>query len=124
MICRSGCGRTFVDVDHNLNTAINKIREALNDSSERPQFVETLPRRGYRFIASVESVQPAAPNGTATMSGIAADAGIAAAASASAASVKEITSLPATVETAVPATAPRFPTWARVAGWWAIAVAA
>ncbi len=50
---------TFVDVDHNLNTAINKIREALNDSSERPQFVETLPRRGYRFIASVESVQPA-----------------------------------------------------------------
>src|SRR5438128_9557682 len=45
---------TFVDVDHNLNTAINKIREALGDSSENPRFVETLPRRGYRFIASVE----------------------------------------------------------------------
>src|SRR5262245_59730421 len=40
---------TFVDVDHNLNTAINKIREALGDSSENPRFVETLPRRGYRF---------------------------------------------------------------------------
>jgi Tol biopolymer transport system component/DNA-binding winged helix-turn-helix (wHTH) protein len=45
---------TFVDVDHNLNTAINKIREALGDSSENPRFVETLPRRGYRFIAHVE----------------------------------------------------------------------
>jgi DNA-binding winged helix-turn-helix (wHTH) protein/Tol biopolymer transport system component len=45
---------TFVDVDHNLNTAINKIREALGDSAEEPKFVETLPRRGYRFIAPVE----------------------------------------------------------------------
>jgi len=44
---------TFVDVDHNLNTAINKIREALGDSSENPRFIETLPRRGYRFIAPV-----------------------------------------------------------------------
>lgn len=38
---------TFVDVDHNLNTAINKIREVLGDSAESPRFVETLPRRGY-----------------------------------------------------------------------------
>jgi Tol biopolymer transport system component/DNA-binding winged helix-turn-helix (wHTH) protein len=45
---------TFVDVDHNLNTAINKIREVLGDSAESPRFVETLPRRGYRFIATVE----------------------------------------------------------------------
>src|SRR4029077_7688909 len=45
---------TFVDVDHNLNTAINKIREVLGDSAENPRFVETLPRRGYRFIAPVE----------------------------------------------------------------------
>jgi len=37
---------TFVDVDHNLNTAINKIREVLGDSAESPRFVETLPRRG------------------------------------------------------------------------------
>jgi DNA-binding winged helix-turn-helix (wHTH) protein len=44
---------TFVDVDHNLNTAINKIREVLGDSAESPRFVETLPRRGYRFIAPV-----------------------------------------------------------------------
>jgi Tol biopolymer transport system component/DNA-binding winged helix-turn-helix (wHTH) protein len=45
---------TFVDVDHNLNTAINKIREALGDSAESPRFVETLPRRGYRFIGELE----------------------------------------------------------------------
>jgi Tol biopolymer transport system component/DNA-binding winged helix-turn-helix (wHTH) protein len=45
---------TFVDVDHNLNTAINKIREALGDSSDNPRFVETLPRRGYRFIGPVD----------------------------------------------------------------------
>ena len=44
---------TFVDIDHNLNTAINKIREALDDSAESPRFVETLPRRGYRFIAPI-----------------------------------------------------------------------
>jgi DNA-binding winged helix-turn-helix (wHTH) protein len=44
---------TFVDVDHNLKTAINKIREVLGDSAENPRFVETLPRRGYRFIAPI-----------------------------------------------------------------------
>src|SRR6516165_9675560 len=44
---------TFVDVDHNLNTAINKIRDVLGDSAENPRFVETLARRGYRFIAPV-----------------------------------------------------------------------
>src|SRR6201984_3131338 len=42
---------TFVDVDHNLNTALNKIREILCDSAENPRFVETLSRRGYRFVA-------------------------------------------------------------------------
>src|SRR6266702_7240402 len=53
---------TFVDVDHNLNTAINKIREALGDSAESPRYVETLPRRGYRFIGELEaSVQPIVP---------------------------------------------------------------
>jgi DNA-binding winged helix-turn-helix (wHTH) protein/Tol biopolymer transport system component len=45
---------TFVDVERNLNTAINKIREVLGDSAESPRFLETLPRRGYRFIAPVE----------------------------------------------------------------------
>ena len=52
---------TFVDVDHNLNTAINKIREALGDSSENPRFVETLPRRGYRFIGPITVNGTAAP---------------------------------------------------------------
>ncbi len=53
---------TFVDVDHNLNTAINKIREVLGDSAESPRFVETLPRRGYRFIGELEPpVQPVIP---------------------------------------------------------------
>jgi Tol biopolymer transport system component/DNA-binding winged helix-turn-helix (wHTH) protein len=49
---------TFVDVDHNLNTAINKIREALGDSAESPRFVETLPRRGYRFIGELKPPVP------------------------------------------------------------------
>jgi DNA-binding winged helix-turn-helix (wHTH) protein/Tol biopolymer transport system component len=46
---------TFVDVERNLNTAINKIREVLGDSAESPRFIETLSRRGYRFIAPVET---------------------------------------------------------------------
>ena len=44
---------TFVDFDHSLGTAINKIREVLNDSAAEPRFIETLPRRGYRFLAPV-----------------------------------------------------------------------
>ena len=44
---------TFVDFDHGLNKAINKIREALGDSAESPRFVETVARRGYRFLAEV-----------------------------------------------------------------------
>jgi DNA-binding winged helix-turn-helix (wHTH) protein len=47
---------TFVDFDNGLNTAINKIREALGDSAESPRLVETLPRRGYRFIAPVQAL--------------------------------------------------------------------
>src|SRR6266481_4564014 len=46
---------TFVDFDNSLNTAINKLREALADSADNPRFIETLPRRGYRFIAPVSS---------------------------------------------------------------------
>lgn len=48
---------TFVDFDHSLNTAINKLREALGDSASSPRFVETVARRGYRFLAPVEQVQ-------------------------------------------------------------------
>src|SRR5580704_14860611 len=44
---------TFVDFDNSLNTAINKLRDALGDSADSPRFIETLPRRGYRFIAPV-----------------------------------------------------------------------
>ncbi len=63
---------TFVDFDHGLNNAVNRLREALCDSAESPRYIETLPRRGYRFIAAVEVValppppQPipqASPNG-------------------------------------------------------------
>ena len=48
---------TFVDFDHSLHNAIGRIREALGDSAEMPRYIETLPRRGYRFIAPVQEVQ-------------------------------------------------------------------
>src|SRR5579864_1844219 len=44
---------TFVDFEHGLNTAVNKVREALRDSASDPRFIETLPRRGYRFIGQI-----------------------------------------------------------------------
>jgi len=44
---------TFVDFDHSLNTAVNKLREVLGDSASSPRFIETLARRGYRFVADV-----------------------------------------------------------------------
>jgi Tol biopolymer transport system component/DNA-binding winged helix-turn-helix (wHTH) protein len=53
---------TFVDFDHALNTAITKIRLALGDQADNPRFVETLPRRGYRFIAPIE--KPSSPTST------------------------------------------------------------
>jgi DNA-binding winged helix-turn-helix (wHTH) protein/TolB-like protein len=49
---------TFVDFEHGLNTAIKKLRQALGDSADQPRFVETLARRGYRFIAPVTSAEP------------------------------------------------------------------
>jgi TolB-like protein/DNA-binding winged helix-turn-helix (wHTH) protein/Tfp pilus assembly protein PilF len=54
---------TFVDFDHGLNKAINKIREALNDSAESPRFVETVARRGYRFLAEVKVADAATARG-------------------------------------------------------------
>ncbi len=48
----------FVDFDNNLNTAVARLREALGDSAENPRYVETLPRRGYRFIYSVSTREP------------------------------------------------------------------
>jgi TolB-like protein/DNA-binding winged helix-turn-helix (wHTH) protein len=50
---------TFVDFDHGLNKAINKIRDALSDSPESPRFVETVARRGYRFLAEVKVIDAA-----------------------------------------------------------------
>src|SRR5579864_561783 len=44
---------TFVDFEHGLNKAINKVRETLGDDADNPRFIETLPRRGYRFLAPV-----------------------------------------------------------------------
>src|SRR5882724_7166500 len=61
---------TFVDFDNSLNTSINKLREALGDSADNPRFIETLPRRGYRFLVPVsgdhrkESAGAAAATGT------------------------------------------------------------
>lgn len=46
---------TFVDFDHSLNTAVNKLREVLGDSASSPRYIETLARRGYRFIAPVQN---------------------------------------------------------------------
>ena len=49
---------TFVDFDRGINFAINQIRAALGDDADDPRFVETIPRRGYRFIAEIESSEP------------------------------------------------------------------
>lgn len=63
---------TFVDFDHSLNTAVNKIRDVLGDSAANPRFVETLARRGYRFVAPVtvvngksDEIRPATADQTA-----------------------------------------------------------
>jgi TolB-like protein/DNA-binding winged helix-turn-helix (wHTH) protein/Flp pilus assembly protein TadD len=50
---------TFVDFDHGLNNAVARIREVLDDSSDTPRYIETVPRRGYRFIAPLTNVGPA-----------------------------------------------------------------
>jgi DNA-binding winged helix-turn-helix (wHTH) protein len=52
---------TFVDFEHGVNTAVNQLRGALGDSAANPRFIQTLPRRGYRFIAPVEIVGDAIP---------------------------------------------------------------
>ncbi len=49
---------TFVDFDHGLNSAVARLREALNDSAERPRYIETVARRGYRFIGKLEDAVP------------------------------------------------------------------
>src|SRR5213594_2647771 len=49
---------TFVDFDHGINNAIKRLREALGDNTETPRYIETLPRRGYRFIGKIEREAP------------------------------------------------------------------
>src|SRR6516162_7749769 len=53
---------TFVDFDDGLNTAVRKLRQVLHDSPDHPQYIETLPRRGYRFIAPVTTASPSPPH--------------------------------------------------------------
>src|ERR1700732_3005105 len=60
---------TFVDFDHGLNTAINQLRNALGDSAANPRFIQTLPRRGYRFIAPVETGVDVSTASTSPMNG-------------------------------------------------------
>ena len=55
---------TFVDFDHSLHNAIARIRETLGDSATTPRFIETLPRRGYRFIGAVQPIAPASKTAT------------------------------------------------------------
>ena len=45
---------TFVDFEHGINKSVRQIRDALNDDADQPRFIETIPRRGYRFIAHLE----------------------------------------------------------------------
>ena len=52
---------TFVDFDHGLNTAVNQLRSAFGDSAANPRFIQTVPRRGYRFIAPVEVTSSFSP---------------------------------------------------------------
>jgi DNA-binding winged helix-turn-helix (wHTH) protein len=63
-------GDTFVDFDHGINTAVKKLRDVLGDSAESPRFVETLARRGYRFLTPVHGAVrlPAVNDGPATVS--------------------------------------------------------
>lgn len=52
---------TFVDFEHNLNSAVKRLREALGDLADNPRFIETLPRHGYRFIAPIKGAEPPPP---------------------------------------------------------------
>jgi len=52
---------TIVEFDHSINAAINRLRDALGDKAAKPRYIETLPRRGYRFLIPVQCVEPASP---------------------------------------------------------------
>jgi DNA-binding winged helix-turn-helix (wHTH) protein len=63
---------TFVDFEHGLNSAIKRLRDALGDSADTPRYIETLPRRGYRFIARIDmgAVAPAASQRSGPATGL------------------------------------------------------
>jgi TolB-like protein/DNA-binding winged helix-turn-helix (wHTH) protein len=67
---------TFVDFEHGLNNAVARIREVLDDSPDTPRYVETIPRRGYRFIADVSSSVAARGGQTSSPTGSGEDAGL------------------------------------------------
>src|SRR5690349_13812377 len=52
---------TVVDFDHSINAAVKRLRSALQESADKPRYVETLPRRGYRFIGQIETRVPVCP---------------------------------------------------------------
>src|SRR5271167_1529304 len=60
---------TFVDYEHGVNSAVNRLREALGDKASNPRFIETLARRGYRFVAPVERIAPDEAAATPTAAG-------------------------------------------------------
>ena len=77
-ICRQlWTADTFVDFEHSLAAAVNKIRDALGDSADNPKYIETLPKRGYRFIGKIKSEPPVVllPLGTQEPAGLAAAPG-------------------------------------------------
>jgi eukaryotic-like serine/threonine-protein kinase len=61
--------QTFVDFDQGLNKAVNRLRDVLGDSAEQPRFIETLPRRGYRFIAPVQRMENSTPSPSSNLLG-------------------------------------------------------
>jgi TolB-like protein/DNA-binding winged helix-turn-helix (wHTH) protein/Flp pilus assembly protein TadD len=66
LIQRLWSADTFVDFEHSLNKAVKRLREALHDSAEEPRFIETLPRRGYRFIGTLATIPNVTPDSPAT----------------------------------------------------------
>ena len=62
---------TFVDFDHGLNAAVKRLRDALGDSAEQPRYIETVPKRGYKFIATLDGnvTAPTEPEAAAASSG-------------------------------------------------------
>lgn len=64
---------TYVDFDHSLNTAVKKLRDALGDLADAPIYIETIPKRGYRFVAPVLPVESAPPSSSATPSPVTPD---------------------------------------------------